>query len=200
MSQRKRSQSGGDEARERAHRQTQTRPADGADPADYRAPDRRRTEEGDRPERHDSPTHLGIGRQLEGRVGHREERDAPVADQRQGHQLQCEDRCQGRKGDRHPEPGRGNDQGSLPSLAPSGGHQAPGHRPDAHAGRHDAVGLGATMKDMLRGVGQRDLELVGQHADQRHHEQRDAQLRSVGHVAEPCSELTTLAGGRRARA
>jgi hypothetical protein len=55
------------------------------------------------------------------------------------------------------------------------------------------------MKDGAGNHGQRDLKFVGEHSDQRHHDQGEQQYRGPGYVAKPLTKLTLGPNCRMAR-
>ncbi len=75
------------------------------------------------------------------------------------------------------ETGGSADQGAWRRPASSGDDQAARHRADAHRRGEQPVGAGAAVEHLAAQQRKHDGELVGEGADDRHHDQRNPQRR-----------------------
>ncbi len=99
----------GCEARRAAYRQADSRIGQGDDPADRRAADRRRSLEGDLPERDHPSAHARLGAELDGGIADRDEGDACPAHEQQRGVGEAEEWCEGTDQDGRPEAHRSDD-------------------------------------------------------------------------------------------
>jgi len=77
---------------------------------------------------------------------------------------------------------------------PSGEDHFADHRAGTHDRGHHAVGGGPVMEYLAGHQRQRHLELPGQRADHRDHDERDEQFGCRSHVAQALPDLPFLAG------
>ena len=129
---------------------------------------------------------------MQGRLGQRVERDAAVADEDQGGQFERHaGRHRGGQDGDAPADG-GQAQGAGARAGASRRDQPADHRAAAHDRGHYPVGAGPAVEHLARHQRERHLELPGQRADHRDHEERDEQFRRAPHVTQALPDLPLL--------
>ena len=164
--------------------------------SDDRATDRRRADEGDGPQRHDTTPHRVLRRELERRVAPRHERDARCPDTAEHHELDREARCQRRGEEAQPESARGDGDCTKPGRPAARDDEAADDSTGAERGGEEAVAVRGLVEGLLGEHGQHYLELIGERADERHHHERDEQPRRAADVPEALDDLPRPMGDR----
>ena len=186
---------GGEDSAQAAGRDRDARSPGVSHPPDERGAHRRRPQEEHHVDAQDPAAHGRLGGHLHGLIGAGQERQDAQA-HRDRHDR--EGQIGGHDGQEEGEDSQGeggHDDGARSGIAASGRPQGAGEGPDGEDRGDGAVGVGLQVEDGAHSRGHGDLEVEGEHGDDRDHSDDDNEIGAAAQVGQALAELTGGAAG-----